>query len=522
MKKNISHSDKTDVVFVNPSVGSNYQALRNEYTSIEPPTWSLLLAESMRKFGFNVSILDVNAENLDHSLAYDRLEKMNPKLICFVVYGQNVNAGTSNMEGATKLSNFIKSKNKNLFISYIGSYVQALPKKALDDEKSIDFIFTNEGVYSLKNILNLKSFTIDQLEKIKGIAFRAGSDVKINQPENVVPNDRMDIDLPGYAWDLLPFEKKPLDLYRSPMWHAEYDKNKRSPYAALQTSLGCQFKCSFCMINLINRNDDDEIGVSSNYSKMRYWSPGFIIKEFEKLIKMGVKTIRITDEMFLLNPKYYKPLCEKLSLLNTDDSLRMWAYSRIDTVKNPEILKLVRRAGIKWLCLGIESADKTVRLEVSKGKFEDVDVQKVVKQVHEADIDIMANYMFGLPGDTKETIQKTFDLSLDLCTSGWNIYATMALPGSLLYKEAVQKNIKLPENYSGYSFHSYETLCLPTDELEPWQILELRDEAFNNYHSNKKFLDRIKSRFGEAAVKNITEMSKIKLKRKIIEENKKN
>ena len=48
----------------------------------------------------------------------------------------------------------------------------------------------------------------------------------------------MDEDLPGYAWDLLPYDKKPLDLYRSPMWHAEYDYKKKTPYAAIQTSLG--------------------------------------------------------------------------------------------------------------------------------------------------------------------------------------------------------------------------------------------------------------------------------------------
>ena len=68
------------------------------------------------------------------------------------------------------------------------------------------------------------------------------------------------------------------------MWHAEYDFNKRTPYASLQTSLGCMFKCNFCMINLINRNDSDEIGVAANYSNMRFWSPDFIIKEFDKLI----------------------------------------------------------------------------------------------------------------------------------------------------------------------------------------------------------------------------------------------
>ena len=108
---------------------------------------------------------------------------------------------------------------------------------------------------------------------------------------------------------------------------------KRSPYASIQTSLGCQFKCNFCMINLINRNDTNDIGVASNYSGMRFWSPDFIIGEFKKLIDMGIKTIRIVDEMFLLNPKYYIPLCKKLSDLNQDDSLRLWSYSRIDTIK---------------------------------------------------------------------------------------------------------------------------------------------------------------------------------------------
>ncbi len=508
-----------DVVFINPAVGQNYQSLKSRYSAIEPPTWALLLAEAMRNFGYDVSIIDANAESLSEENIYKKIKILSPKLVVFVVYGQNVNAGTTNMEGATKLSKYLKFKDKSLFISFIGSYVQALPIKTLNEENSIDMVFTNEGVYALKNILSLTEINQKTISKTKGIALRIKDQVKINPPEKVVPNDRMDLDLPGYAWDLLPYDKQPLDLYRSPMWHAEYDQDKRSPYAALQTSLGCQFKCSFCMINLINRDDEDEIGVSSNYSGMRFWSPDFIIKEFEKLIEMGVKTIRITDEMFLLNKKYYVPLCEKLSKLNTEDSLRMWAYSRIDTIKNPDTLALVRKAGIKWLCLGIESGDKKVRLEVAKGKFEDVDVKKVIKQVHDADIDVMANYIYGLPGDDNLSIKKTLDLSLDLCTSGWNTYAAMALPGSLLYKEAVDKGIQLPDTYSGYSFHAYDTVCLPTDKLKAWEILKLRDDAFQLYHSNDKFLDRIKFRFGDKAVNNIKEMNKIKLKRKIIEEN---
>tara|TARA_B100000886_G_C20426272_1_gene494211 strand:+ start:6108 stop:7655 length:1548 start_codon:yes stop_codon:yes gene_type:complete len=509
-----------DVAFIIPNNSAGvYQKLSGKYSAIETPTWALLLAESCRAKGFKVKIIDCLAENLTDKEALVRLQDLNPRLISFVVYGQNVNAGTTNMSGATRLSKYLKQNNIQQLISFFGSHVQALPKETLQNEDSIDFVFLNEGVYSLWNILNLDRIIVENLKTINGIAFKQNNKIIFTKPEKVVPTERMDLDLPGYAWDLLPYEEKPFDLYRSPMWHAEYLENQRSPYAAIQTSLGCQFKCTFCMINIINRNDNEEIGVSSNYSGMRYWSPEFIIKEFDKLLEYGVSTIRIVDEMFLLNPKYYVPLCNLLKERNKNDNLRMWAYSRIDTVRRKDILSLVRSAGIKWLCLGIESGDKRVRLEVSKGKFEDVDVEKVISQVHDADIEVMANYIYGLPGDTKETIEKTYELSLKLNTLGWNTYAAMALPGSQLYKKALDDKIKLPENYEGYSFHSYNTQPLPTDHLKAFEVLKLRDEKFIEYHNSKNFLDKIEKKFGHKARENIEDMTKIKLKRKIIDEN---
>ena len=508
-----------DVLFIVPNNSKNiYQGLSSKYSAIETPTWALLLAESCRSKNFSVDILDTSAEKLDDKNSFEKIKALNPKLILFVVYGQNVNAGTTNMSGTVRLAEYLKSKHLKIPISIVGSHVQALPLETLKKEKSIDFVFTNEGVYALHNLLktNLK---ISDLKNIKGIAYRNGTEIEINNPEKIVPQDRLDYDLPGYAWDLLPYKNKPFDLYRSPLWHAEYKEEFRSPYAAIQTSLGCMFGCDFCMINIINRDDNKEIGVASDYSKMRYWSTEFIIKEFEKLFSYGVKTIKITDEMFLLNPKFYVPLCEKLAELNTNDDLKMWAYSRIDTVKKTDTLKKVRQAGIKWLCLGIESGDKKVRLEVSKGKFEDVDVRKIISRIHDSDIEVMANYIFGLPGDDINTMQKTLDLSIELCTSGWNAYAAMALPGSFLYKKSLEMNYQLPTNYEGFSFHSYETIPLSTTHLKAFEILNFRDKAFHKYHSNPNFLKRIENKFGLNAKENILSSLQIKLKRKIIEEN---
>lgn len=505
--------ENLDVLFVSPG-GSRlvYQGLSDKISAIEPPTWAVLLAQSCRSVGYKVGILDMNAEKLTYEEGLDRINSLNPRLICFVVYGQNVNSGTVSMSGAVQFSEFLKESNVSAPISYVGSYVQALPKKTLLDESSIDIVFMNEGVYALRNILKT-NIDLSDLDGIKGIAWRKNGEVVFNEPEIVVPTERMDIDLPGYAWDLLPFKDRPLDMYRSPLWHAEYDEEKRSPYAALQTSLGCRFGCSFCMINILNRNDNAEIGVAGNYSNMRFWSPEFIIKEFDKLVEMGVETIRIVDEMFLLNKKYYVPLCNMLKERGYADKVRMWAYSRVDTVTNPDTLKLVREAGIKWLCLGIESSEKKVRLEVSKGKFEDVDIVKVVKQVEEAGIEVLANYIFGLPGEDMETMQKTLDLALELNTAGWNAYPAIALPGSQLYKDSVDNGFELPKTYDQFGFHAKRTLPMFNPQLTRRQILDFRDQAFVTYHSNENFLNMIENKFGKQARENILKSLEVKITR---------
>ena len=508
-----------DVLFVTPSNSKGiYQELSNDYSALEPPTWSLLLAESCRSIGHQVGILDVNAERLSKEEAYTRISQLSPKFIVFVVYGQNVNAGTTGMSGATDLSSYIKSKNSNSNIVFIGSHVQALPIDSLLNEESIDIVCTNEGVYPLRNLLKLNKVNPVSLSGVKGIGYRGFDKVILTEPERVVPQERMDIDLPGYAWDLLPFKEKFLDLYRSPMWHAEYDYKKRTPYASIQTSLGCQFSCEFCMINIINRNNNNRTGVAGDYSMMRYWSTKFILNEFKKLIDFGVETIRIVDEMFLLNPKYYVPLCEGLAEFNKDDNLKIWVYSRVDTIKRPGILHLVRKAGIKWIALGIESSDKSIRLEVSKGKFDDVNIKEVVNKVHESDIEVMANYIFGLPGDTLESMKNTLQLSIELCTIGWNAYPAMALPGSQLYKTALENDTPLPQNYEDYSFHSYNCLPLGTETLSPAEVLKFRDESYRVYHDNKNFLTKIEKKYGKVAVENIKKMNIIQLKRKLVED----
>jgi len=498
-----------DILFVEPNASNSYQALANKFSAIETPTWNLLLAGACRSAGLKVGILDANAERLDLDVAAKRIEDLNPKMVIVSCYGQNPNSSTPFFGSGVNLVQVLRSRYKGL-IGFVGPHVAALPKEALEKHPEIDFVLCNEGILQ---ILNIFKSGLD-LKKIKGIAYRRSGLIMLNPAESIVPQDELEKVYTEYAWDLLPFEKAPLDLYRSHLWHADFGNLPRTPFAAIYTSLGCSFKCSFCMINMINRDSNEGEISASNYPTMRYFSANWLKKEFDKLKAMGVKTLRISDEMFYLNRSHYKPILNVLTTGKYD--FNMWVYSRVDTVK-AEYIKEFKAAGINWICLGIEAGDDKVRTGAFKGKFVSEKVEKSVKIIRDAGIKVLANFIIGLPHDTKETIDATFKMALNLEAEFSNFYPCMALPGSDLYLTAKNNGVTLPSEYSGYGFLAYDCIPLPTETLSAAEVLRLRDRGFDGYVSNYIYQKQFKKDFGENALDTLNELYSVKLKRKLLE-----
>ena len=480
-----------DVLFINPdSSAKAYQGLALTYSAIEPPTWSLLLAESCRTKGFEVSILDCDAERLTLEQSVSRITELKPRLSVMVVYGQNPNSGTTSMIGALALAKAIRDAGLDTKICFVGSHTSALPKEVLG-HNCVDIVLLNEGVYALHNLL--KSNLAGDLFQIKGIGYKrkggcSPENIILNPPERIVPQERMDEDLPGYAWDLLPFKEKPLDLYRAHFWHAEFSHEKRTPFAAIYTSLGCNFGCNFCMINIVNRTSNDDHINASDSRGMRFWSPDWVNREMAKLADLGVKTLRISDEMFFLNRKFYEPILQ--NAINNEYGFNMWTYSRVDTVKK-DYLKLFKDAGVNWLALGVEAGNQMVRQEVSKGSFKEVNIREVCNTIREADINIISNYIFGFPEDNHVTMQETLDLALELNTEMANMYPCQALPGSPMYNIALANGWKLPDSFEGFAFLSYESEPLPTKHLTAAEVLSFRDQAWEKYFTHAPYLDLV-------------------------------
>ena len=501
-----------DILFIHPNASKKiYQGLSNDHSAIEPPIWAGMLANHCRNKNFNVQILDCEVEKLDYLTSVKEIIKIKPRIACFVVYGQQPSASSQNMEGAIATSEELKLSDPEIKILFVGGHVSALPNETLTIEKSIDFIALNEGVYAISNLLKVENLNDEKyLNKVKGIGFRnKDNQIVINESEIIVPKKLLDIDLPGIAWDLLPSLKK----YRTAGWHSWSNNSDKQPFAALYTSLGCPYTCSFCMINIINRTDSSENISSQDSNIFRWWSPEFIIRQFDYFAKQGVKNIKIADELFVLNPNHFMKICDMI--IERKYNFNIWAYSRIDTCK-PEYLEKLKKAGVNWLGLGIENPSSVIRKEVHKDAFKNVKIIDIINSIRNAGINVAANYIFGLPEETKESLEFTYNFAEETNTEMVNFYSAMAYPGSPLYLESKKKNIILPKTYSGYSQHSYDTQNLPSANLSASEILAFRDKAWNKYHTNSKYLKLLESKFGMNAINNLKATTKIKLKRKLL------
>ena len=499
-----------DLLIVSPSSSNIYQDLKNEYSAIETPIWAGLLANCILSINRGVAIIDLEAEKISNEDFVKKVEELDPKFVLFVVTGQNPSASTPAMQGAIENAEFLKTNSAKYKIGFVGPHINALPLETMQKHDFIDVVFCNEGVFALKKLVqtNLRDY---ELCDINGIGYRDdGGDIKLNPPERVVPQDSLELELPGPSYEMMP----DLSKYRTSYWHCNYS-GETSPFASIYTSLGCSFTCNFCMINIINRDKNGSDKYAGMFNKFRYWNPEFTIKQLDLLNSLGVKNIKIADELFLNNPKKHAmPLCDLI--IDRGYDFNIWAYTRVNTVKESHLEKL-KKAGVNWLAIGIENIKQSVRQEVDKGKFKDVNITSVVKMIESFDINVIQNYIVGLPGESIKDAEDNINFAIDLNCAAYNVHPAMALPGSQLYTDAVINKKRLPENYSEFGFSSYDCIPLSNGIMTEEEILEIRDENWNKYYTNNSVLDMVKTRFGKNAKDNIIQMSQIKVRRKLLE-----
>lgn len=484
-----------DVVLINPGNRKQvYQGLGKDYSAVEPPFWIAVIAAYLRNKKYSVAIIDSNAENITPAETAKKVKELNPRLSAVIVYGSQPSASTQNMTIAGEICRALK-ENTSGKVSIGGLHPSALPRRTIEEE-CVDFVIEGEGPYTLTGLVDILRSGKTDYSEVPGLWYRKDK-VIMNNPRAPLIRDLDEI-LPVAAWDLLPMQK-----YKAHNWHCFDHIDERTPYAAIYTSLGCPYSCIFCCINALFGKPG-----------IRYRSPELVVEEIALLSKKyGVKNIKIVDELFVLDENHYMKIVELL--LEKKLNLNFWVYARVDTVK-PENLSKMKKAGINWIALGIESADPGVR-DNAKKRMRVRDIEGVVRAIQGAGIRVIGNFIFGLPSDTLESMRQTLDLAKELNCEFVNFYSAMAYPGSKLYEIAVKENWQLPGVWHAFSQHSCQTLPLPTNYISAKEVLKFRDDAFHEYFGNPVYLNMLRDKFGNKVRTHIEEMAKIRLKRRLLE-----
>lgn len=500
----MAKSSFVDLLLVNPGGRARvFQSLANELTAIEPPVWAGLMAEFAKTKGLSVDILDANALELDATEAASLINDINPVLTAVVIYGHQPSASTQNMPFAGDICSELNKINPSLKTLMTGGHVAALPERTLREE-DVHFVASGEGLQTMVDLVRILKGGSQKYENIPGLWYWDGDIVRSNPSPALVTD--LDHEVPGIAWELLPMER-----YRAHNWHCFGDL-KRQPYAAIYTTLGCPYHCSFCCIQAPFKSGESVLGMNESVNSYRFWSPNIVGSQIDILVNQyGVKNLKISDEMFVLNKRHVHGICDLISERGYD--LNIWAYARVDTINDVETIYKLKEAGFNWLCLGIESGSERVLENVSKSYSQEI-IGETIERVRGAGINVLANFIFGLPEDSLSSMQETLDLAMELNCEFANFYSSMAYPGSRLYELALQNQWPLPEEWTGYSQHSSDTLPLPTNYLTGLDVLKFRDKAFNAYFTNAKYLDMVSKRFGPATANQIMEMATLTLDRR--------
>ena len=478
----------TDLLLIHPgNQGGIYGPLAETLTAIEPPTWTRMIAGWLRDRGHKIAIIDQEAERLSPAEVARRAEELDPRLVAIVVSGHQPSASTQQMTGARAVA---RALSPGMTVVMLGNHPSALPERTLGEE-NVDLVCDGEGPLTLAAILRG-----DAVDDIPGLFWRhVDGRVRRNPLAPLIPID----ELHGDVWDLLPMER-----YRAHNWQC-FDGSLRQPYASIYTTLGCPFRCGFCMIN-----------VFQHAHTYRRRDPARVVEQIDRLYREhGVRTLKFADEMFVLDDRHVRAICGGLAAKSYAEELNIWAYARIDTVK-PRTLDLLRRAGIRWLALGIESGSALVRDGADKS-FTNADIKATVRAIQAAGVNVIGNFIFGLPDDTLESMQATLALAKELNCEFANFYCAMAYPGSTLHDQAVANGWRLPASWSGYSQHSRDCTPLPTETLSSAEVLRFRDAAFNSYFNDPAYRNMIGEKFGLEARLEIQRMTARHLKRDLLE-----
>ena len=243
--------------------------------------------------------------------------------------------------------------------------------------------------------------------------------------------------------------------------------SKKRPITTMITALGCPFRCTYCCTD----------------TSVRSRSAEHIVAEIEEcILKYDIKEIEFYDETFTIDKKR---LFRVLDLIEEKGLKFLWsARTRADCVTK-EMLNRMAKAGCIRINYGIESGDTAILKSINRNiKLETI--RDAIRWSKEAGITVFGFFMIGLPGDNKDSIERTIKLMLELDLDFVQLNKFVAIPNSQIYEDIKRD--------TGEDFWRDYTLGkVSLDSFKSYKV-NVSPEELNNYldMGYKKFYFRPK------------------------------
>ena len=246
----------------------------------------------------------------------------------------------------------------------------------------VDVVVRGEGELVIKDLAN-KLTSGQPLDDVAGITYNDNGIIKSNPDGKEIELDAIPIELP---YDLLQIEKYP--SVKSGRFH-------------IQTSRGCPHRCGFCYNSLFNKN------------QWRAKSAERVLDEIEFIIKKfpNIKIIDPIDDNVFVDKRRVEKICT--GLLDRKLNVQWRANCRFDYLSTygRDFLELLEKAGCVELDFGGESGSERLQQLICK----DVTAEQMLQSVENLrqwapSIEPYVSWMSGLPGETDEDLNQTFDL----------------------------------------------------------------------------------------------------------------
>jgi radical SAM superfamily enzyme YgiQ (UPF0313 family) len=408
-----------------------------------PPIGLGYLSAYLKKHGFNPKIIDANVFKADNKKLVELIMAENPDVV-------GISCLSASYNQTVELCQMLKKQSVKCIIG--GVHPTFLPYQTLLDTKA-DFVICGEGEVPLLKLIQ-NNLISDNIPGVYSLQNLKSAETQIEMGERV---EDLDL-LPFVDWEQLT----PGDFQRMP----QMPLTKSWPVATVITTRGCPYNCSFC--------------ASAQFyeRKIRFRSPKNVVDEIEYLVKEhGVKEINFVDDNLTLNRKHIEGICKDIINRKLDISWATPNGIRADKIDR-DLLVLMKQSGCYLVYFGIESAHPKILKDIKKSETIE-DIENAISLASELDIMTDAFFIFGLPGETLETIDTTIDFAVHSKLSRAHFFVLDILPGCNIWRD-VKKNYE--PNYSKKAYYEAE---IAPDGLTPEILNKAASRAYKQFYTER-------------------------------------